>query len=47
MIMDEIKNKLLKYSYYDDNGDLIAVVKKDVLKEIFNADIILWEEEDI
>lgn len=36
--------ELLNYSYYDDSGKLVAVIKEDILKKVFDADIIIFNE---
>lgn len=38
------KSDLLEYSFYDDNHNLVTVVNEDLLKKVFNADIILLHE---
>lgn len=39
------KNDLFRYTYYDDNHNLVAVLNKDKIKEILGVDEILLEEE--
>lgn len=38
------KSEIMKYGFYDDNHHYIVILNKEKLKEIFNADDILWEE---
>lgn len=39
-MMEIKKEEILDYSYYDENGKLIAVLNKEKLKEILKADEI-------
>jgi len=49
--MSEIFNKtvqvkdIVKYTYYDDSHNLVAILDEDKLKEIFDADIVAFNEE--
>lgn len=39
-----IKQKLLEYSFYDEQHKLNVLINKNYIKELFGADIILLEE---
>lgn len=41
-----IRSDIIKYGYYDESQKYIVVLNKDKLKEIFNADIIKFEEDE-
>lgn len=38
------KRDLFKYSFYQDNGKLAVVLDEEYLKELFNADELLFKE---
>lgn len=47
MIEETIKKSdLLNYSFYDESHKLVAVVNEDLLKKIFEADIIMLNENE-
>lgn len=38
------KNDIFNYSFYDDEHKLVTVLNEDKLKQIFNADRIIFNE---
>ena len=52
-------NEIIKYTYYDDNKQYIVVIDKnkycfynivytlDELKQIFNADIVIFDDDEL
>lgn len=40
------KMKVLEYSYYDESHQLVAVLNRAYLQEVFGADIIVLEEKE-
>lgn len=38
------KDDILSYGYYDESGKYVAVINRQKLKEIFNADRVIFEE---
>lgn len=41
-----IREKLLDYSFYDEQHNLIAVLNKQNLKELLQVDVIMLEERE-
>ena len=44
MDKEELKEKLMEYSFYDEQHKLNVVLNINCLKQLFNADILLFDE---
>lgn len=43
-VLEVTRGDLFRYSFYDDNRKVVAVLNVEKLKEILGADILLLEE---
>ena len=43
-VLEVKRGDLFRYSFYDDNHKVVAVLNVEKLKEILEADILLLEE---
>ena len=42
--MEVKREDLIEYSYYDEQGKLIAIVNREKLTELLDADEVRWTE---
>lgn len=43
-IEEQVKDYILNYGFYNENHQYVVVLDKEKLKKMFDADIILLEE---
>ena len=42
--MEVKREDLIEYSYYDEQGTLIAIINRDKLQELLDVDEVRWTE---
>ena len=42
--MEVKREELIDYSYYDEEGKLIAIINRDKLAELLETDEVRWKE---
>lgn len=42
--MEVKREDLIEYSYYDEQGKLIAIINRDKLQELLDVDEVRWTE---
>ena len=42
--MEVKREDLIEYSYYDEQGKLIAIINRDKIQELLDVDEVRWTE---
>lgn len=42
--MEVKREDIIEYSYYDEQGKLIAIINRDKLQELLDVDEVRWTE---